>query len=119
MNIANPFNCRRLLETTVMLVLLMVYTFLMLSWITSVHPSSDNHQVPSVTPKPLGLDRDGWLEPESISSNEIDTLVHRYPMSYTFLWDIFISVKTTFQFHRSRLNIILDTWYKLARNEVG
>ncbi|UXI16013.1 unc-13 A-like protein [Sarcoptes scabiei] len=31
--------------------------------------------------------------------------------------DIFISVKTTRIFHKSRLDIILDTWYKLAKNQ--
>lgn len=33
--------------------------------------------------------------------------------------DIFISVKTTRIFHKSRLDIILDTWYQLAKNQVN
>ena len=31
--------------------------------------------------------------------------------------DIFISVKTTKKFHRSRLDVILDTWFQLAPRE--
>lgn len=33
--------------------------------------------------------------------------------------DIFITVKTTRIFHKSRLDIILDTWYTLAKNQVS
>lgn len=32
--------------------------------------------------------------------------------------DIFISVKTTKKFHRSRLDVILDTWFELAPREI-
>lgn len=32
--------------------------------------------------------------------------------------DLFISVKTTRIFHKSRLDIILDTWHQLAKNQV-
>ncbi|XP_003748205.1 fringe glycosyltransferase [Galendromus occidentalis] len=31
--------------------------------------------------------------------------------------DLFISVKTTKKFHRSRLDVILQTWFKLARDQ--
>lgn len=33
------------------------------------------------------------------------------------LSDIFISVKTTKKFHQSRLNLILRTWFELAREQ--
>lgn len=32
--------------------------------------------------------------------------------------DIFLSVKTTKKFHRSRVDVILQTWFKLARDQV-
>lgn len=37
----------------------------------------------------------------------------------TSLDDLFISVKTTKSFHQSRLNIILKTWFVLAREQVS
>jgi hypothetical protein len=36
----------------------------------------------------------------------------------TSLGDIFISVKTTSNYHKSRLDVILKTWFTLAREEV-
>ncbi|KAH9494906.1 hypothetical protein Btru_020767 [Bulinus truncatus] len=36
----------------------------------------------------------------------------------TELADIFISVKTTSKYHRSRLSIVLKTWYRLAKEQV-
>ena len=41
------------------------------------------------------------------------------PKPHTTLSDIFISVKTTKNFHQSRLDVILKTWFTLARDEVG
>lgn len=37
----------------------------------------------------------------------------------TSLDDLFISVKTTKSFHQSRLNVILKTWFVLARDQVS
>lgn len=37
----------------------------------------------------------------------------------TSLSDVFISVKTTSNFHRSRLDVILKTWFSLAKDEVS
>lgn len=37
----------------------------------------------------------------------------------TSLDDIFISVKTTKNFHKTRLDLILKTWFSLARQQVG
>ena len=31
--------------------------------------------------------------------------------------DLFISVKTTKKFHKSRLDVVVDTWFQLARDE--
>lgn len=39
--------------------------------------------------------------------------------SLTSLSDVFISVKTTSSFHRSRLDVILKTWFSLAKEEVS
>ena len=33
--------------------------------------------------------------------------------------DLFISVKTTLNYHKPRLDLILKTWYKLARDQVS
>lgn len=41
----------------------------------------------------------------------------KYPPSKTRQSDLFISVKTTKQFHRSRLELILQTWFQLAKSE--
>lgn len=38
--------------------------------------------------------------------------------SQTSLDDLFISIKTTKPFHQSRLNVILRTWFILARDQV-
>lgn len=38
--------------------------------------------------------------------------------SQTSLDDLFISIKTTKAFHHSRLNVILRTWFVLARDQV-
>ena len=46
---------------------------------------------------------------------------HRTPSEnerQTELSDIFISVKTTQKYHRSRLQVLLDTWVPLARKQV-
>ena len=40
------------------------------------------------------------------------------PAPHTTLDDIFISVKTTKNFHQSRLDVILKTWFTLARDQV-
>ena len=36
----------------------------------------------------------------------------------TSLEDIFISIKTTAKYHKTRLNILLDTWISRAKNQV-
>lgn len=36
----------------------------------------------------------------------------------TDLDDIFISVKTTKDYHASRLNIIVNTWFQLSKDQV-
>lgn len=33
--------------------------------------------------------------------------------------DIFISVKTTKKYHRTRLRLIIETWFQLARDQVS
>lgn len=33
--------------------------------------------------------------------------------------DIFISVKTTKNYHNTRLRLIVDTWFQLARDQVS
>lgn len=43
---------------------------------------------------------------------------HHSPISRTTLRDIFISVKTTRKFHRNRLEVILNTWFRMAPNQV-
>ena len=45
------------------------------------------------------------------------TMAMRIPLIE--LDDIFISVKTALIFHKTRLQLILDTWYTLAMNQVG
>lgn len=126
---SSQINCRRVVGTTVWLAVFVFYIFLMISWLgNSANPKSDTQSVSSPSSVPISIEKDHkysavvkrskvWAD-EPISANEIESIVHRYPTSYTFLWDIFISVKTTGQFHRSRLDIILNTWYKLARNQV-
>lgn len=52
----------------------------------------------------------------TVGSVEFDLIP--LPEPSTTVNDVYISVKTTRIFHRSRLNIILDTWFKLARNQV-
>ena len=47
---------------------------------------------------------------------ESQALSHGRP---TALADIFISVKTSGKFHASRLQLILQTWYRLARDQVS
>jgi len=37
----------------------------------------------------------------------------------TSLSDVFISVKTTSNYHKSRLDVILKTWFSLAKEEVS
>ena len=41
------------------------------------------------------------------------------PQRKTELSDIFISVKTTKKFHHDRLDLILDTWFVMARDQVS
>ncbi len=41
------------------------------------------------------------------------------PMERRVLQDTFIAVKTTKKFHRERLDVVLKTWFTLAREQVG
>lgn len=52
---------------------------------------------------------------QSPSSSKLDL---RPVKSGISLDDIFLSVKTTRIFHQSRLEVILNTWFRLARNQV-
>lgn len=45
------------------------------------------------------------------------TTKHHHHHHPTKLSDIFISVKTTKSFHKSRLHVILGTWFNLAANQ--
>nr|CAI5817732.1 unnamed protein product [Callosobruchus analis] len=55
--------------------------------------------------------------PESVTS-EIPTATATIKPPTTTLDDVFISVKTTKNYHRKRLPIILKTWFQLARKQV-
>jgi hypothetical protein len=58
---------------------------------------------------------------EDAARNEVDfsqQLATATPKPHTTLDDIFISVKTTKNFHQSRLDVILKTWFTLARDQV-
>ena len=59
---------------------------------------------------------------DNLSNNVIIPSVDSTPTKYRsldLLKDVFISVKTTEGFHRSRLDLILKTWYLLAREQVS
>lgn len=64
------------------------------------------------------LDQVDQYKETTIVPNEFDLPSIPMPDTLTNLEDIFISVKTTRIFHRSRLDIILDTWFKFAKNQV-
>lgn len=58
---------------------------------------------------------------EDAARNEVDFSQQQAtatPKPHTTLDDIFISVKTTKNFHQSRLDVILKTWFTLARDQV-
>ncbi|CAH1984851.1 unnamed protein product [Acanthoscelides obtectus] len=55
--------------------------------------------------------------PEGFTS-EISTATATVKPPTTTLDDVFISVKTTKNYHRKRLPIILKTWFQLARKQV-
>ena len=46
-------------------------------------------------------------------------LTHSQPVQPTEISDIFISVKTSGKFHASRLQLVLQTWYLLAKDQVS
>jgi len=54
-------------------------------------------------------------------NNHIDRLkeIHKNKFPITTLNDIFISVKTTKNFHSTRLDVILRTWFTLAKDQVN
>jgi fringe protein len=39
------------------------------------------------------------------------------PVPYITQSDVFISVKTSHQFHKSRLEVVLKTWFQLAKDQ--
>ena len=45
--------------------------------------------------------------------------IHLNKLPNTELSDIFISVKTTSKYHKSRIQLILNTWYLLSRSNVS
>jgi fringe protein len=53
-------------------------------------------------------------EDSSSNSDYINT-----PQSNIELDDIFISVKTTKKYHDTRLRLIVETWFQLARDQVS
>ena len=60
------------------------------------------------------------VTPSSASRFRLHTDLGRLrsaPSAQTRQSDLFISVKTSKQFHKSRLEVILDTWFTLARSE--
>ncbi len=50
-------------------------------------------------------------------NNYVNKLKNKFPI--TALNDIFISVKTTKTFHKTRLDVILKTWFTLAKDQVN
>ncbi|OQR78175.1 fringe glycosyltransferase-like [Tropilaelaps mercedesae] len=49
--------------------------------------------------------------------DDLPTTTEAFPESQLTLEDLFISVKTTRKFHHERLNIIINTWFRLARDQ--
>lgn len=67
------------------------------------------------------MDKDydsGLLLAEERASTEVQTSSAK-PHQATVLDDIFISVKTTKNFHKSRLFVVLTTWFQLAKDQVS
>lgn len=54
---------------------------------------------------------------DEVSYNQIKFLNTPTPRT-TDLDDIFISVKTTKDYHVSRLNMIIKTWFQLSKDQV-
>lgn len=54
---------------------------------------------------------------DPVSYNQIQFLDTPTPRT-TDLDDIFISVKTTKDYHDSRLNMIVKTWFQLSKDQV-
>ena len=119
------YNALRELKLAVV-VLLLTLTYLLVVWLLAsnhefTRPPNDNQ----VTNLGLSLldedpvpDRVTFenTEPSDISVRSETTTDNSEPR--LTIEDVFLSVKTTKKFHRSRLDVILQTWFKLARDQV-
>ena len=72
----------------------------------------DNHE--NITDVNNDIDNEVFIN----RNNIINSTSRSTPKSKTELRDIFISVKTTKKFHHKRLDVILDTWFIFARDNV-
>ena len=134
----------KLARGAVLITSLVFYAFLLVIWVTSnAHPqlTADHIQDDNgYGPRAYGFQEraprsiedtksDGMKTIDSLSANSndnnlVDSLPSndnqrdRYKTIDTSLSDIFISVKTTKKFHSTRLDIILKTWFNLAKEQV-
>lgn len=111
-------NLGRTVPTTV-LCLSLVYFSLLVVW-TATPPNNEATSAPGEshrTPESENKFRNRQLKhvsSENVLSNDLSQLSPKH----LSLDDIFISVKTTRIFHQSRVEVILNTWFRLAKNQV-
>ena len=79
----------------------------------SVDDVESNSLLEQVAPENNGIDELGELKLEVSSTPSTTT-----SKPVTSLDDVFISVKTTKNFHATRLDVIIKTWFTLAREQV-
>ncbi|KAH7643711.1 fringe glycosyltransferase-like [Dermatophagoides farinae] len=98
--------------------LLFIICMMVILWMPSLSSSSSSSSVvKNLHQNQLlqsNLNESAKQIPESVSSSSSMIKTNE---SQTNIDDIFITVKTTRIFHKSRLDIILDTWYTLAKNQ--
>lgn len=140
-------NRRHLFQAVAVCTVVCLYMLLLLAWPHFSNDGDDvNAPVHVDTPRPetLGLlhfDKDPVSELRqqqhkskmsvkkavAMSKDKSITLIEKDDLSarteqqlepHLTLEDLFISVKTTKKFHRERLDVILKTWFRLARDQV-
>ena len=113
-----------ILLTTVLISygLLLAYDRQHIAKSSNVVSSSDDaqHQFQSErSPRSLNAKSRAILSSSDTTSQFETSNHHTNNPLHDSLNDIFISVKTTKKFHRSRLDVIARTWFVLARDQVS
>lgn len=131
-------HARNIVRWMVALILVFCYTLLVILWqddgsqVSQWSSAKDGHgfvvdaktrEVSFQERAPRSIDDDvdilRIVAGKKHRDSEVQNEYYNNNTQSTRMDDLFISVKTTKTFHQSRLNIILKTWFVLAREQVS